>query len=190
MDKKILLGALLFSALTSNASANWQAGVSFGRFTEKSYNQDIDLDIVSFSLSYQIDLKNNWKLAPELKIGQGVGNFRTDKSFYLEALENFTDLSLVNAEVEIDRFIEAGLKLEYHFSSGFYSYLNASYADIDISTRGNSSAASFSFSRGNQDEFGLGVGIGYQLTKVLKTDVNFQRFGSDDLLSASLKYSF
>jgi hypothetical protein len=190
MKNLLFVVSVLSVFISFSVSAKWEVGASFHKFSETFSNDDIDLNVVSLSVSYQLQVADKWKVTPEFKIGAGSGSHTTTNSLFLDGLENFTELDLVNAELEVDRYYSFGLKLEYYISPTFYGYLLLSYSEFDISTVANSGNASFEFNRDNKDKFGIGFGLGYQFNDTVRSELGIQRFGSDNFVGVSFKYAF
>jgi opacity protein-like surface antigen len=179
--------ALSLLSLSLTASADWQAGAGFSKFSDSAKGDNLSLNIIYGSIAYKIQNPDkNYFFMPELRLGTGIGDdSMTDTWSYQEGYAG--NLRVVSNEMtfEIERFIALSIRGQYKFNSGAYAYIVPSYANVKgkVSYNGVSNSD-------DSWEFGLGAGVGYNLNKMISVEASYEKYDDTDLLSVGFKYAF
>ncbi len=155
---------------SSLSTKNWEVSLNYtNASSDPVIGDSLNFDIVTMGFAYEIrNPEGHLSFIPELYVGKGLGD---------------------DHNIEVDSYVQAGLRLVLHTTEDFYVYIRPVVTKI-----------SFDYDLPGQhiDEstdwmFGGGVGIGMNIDKHTNISLGADRLSDDvdtDLINLSVRYRF
>jgi hypothetical protein len=169
--KTLALAAASIFVLTGpslSAEEGWFAKTGAIHFSGSADGYSIDLTGVYLGAGYEIELAENFFLAPEIRVATGVGSD-----------------DLLGVDVDLDTAFFAGAKGIFRAENGFYAFGSVGYGDITIDASYGSIEESAS-----ADDIGFGVGFGYEFTDKIGMEISFEDYDGTDVIQLGTNFRF
>ena len=175
MFKKMVL-AILVVLSSFSSSANWVGGLGYINLSDKDDGLEINLSVITGSLSYKIDSNHNFYFMPEVRLATGISD---------DTITVFN----VDVDIEMDRFIALSVRGQYELDNGVYLFAAPSYANIEFTVKASQDGQHASESDDSW-ELGFGGGVGYQFNESTSAEFIYEQYDGTDVLTLGVKVEF
>jgi len=178
----------------NQAKMEWVGGVGYLNLADEFDRESINLGAIVGSLGYKINIRDNFYLIPEVRVGIGVGN----DSLY-DSYSNDYYKSESTIQVEIDSLIAFSLRGQFEFGSGLYLYVAPTYSRGSFSVRtiykdqyvdGDELYIEVYDENASLDDFTVKGGAGFYFNELTSAELSYEKFEGSEVTTLGIKYNF